>query len=265
MTKTVARKAARRAKKAVGTRVERRARVARRPRSGSEGPRTLCIDIGGTGLKMLVLDAGGRPINERARIATPQPATPASVLRALKTLIAAQPRFDRVSVGFPGVVHDGVVKTAPNLAPSWHGHDLAKALRTATRKPVRVCNDADVQGLGDIAGKGVELVLTLGTGLGSALFVDGRLVPNLELGHHPFRHGSTYEDLVGKAALEKAGKKRWRRHVRAAIAQLDPIFNYRTIYLGGGNARLLKPADLPKNARITSNDAGLLGGIALWR
>ena len=265
MAKTVARKAARRAKKAVGTRVERKARVTRRPRAGSEGPRTLTIDIGGTGLKMLVLDARGRPVNERARVATPQPATPASVLRALKTLIASQPRFDRVSVGFPGVVHDGVVKTAPNLAPSWHGHDLAKALRTATRKPARVCNDADVQGLGDIAGKGVELVLTLGTGLGSALFVDGRLVPNLELGHHPFRHGRTYEDLVGKAALEKAGKKRWRKHVREAIAQLDPIFNYRTIYLGGGNARLLKPADLPKNARITSNEAGLLGGIALWR
>ena len=265
MAKTVARKAARRAKKAVGTRVVRKPRIAHQPRSGGDGPRTLTIDIGGTGLKMLVLDAHGRPVNERARVATPQPATPASVLRALKKLIAAQPRFDRVSVGFPGVVHDGVVKTAPNLAPAWHGHDLAKALRGETGKPVRVCNDADVQGLGDVAGKGVELVLTLGTGLGSALFVDGRLVPNLELGHHPFRNGKTYEDLVGKASLEKSGKKRWRKHVRAAIAQLDPIFNYRTIYLGGGNARLLKPDDLPSNARVTSNEAGLLGGIKLWR
>jgi len=228
------------------------------------GPFTLSIDIGGTGLKMLVLDALGHPVSERARVATPQPATPASVLRALAGLVRQQPRFDRVSAGFPGVVHDGVVKTAPNLAPSWSGHDLAAALRALTRKPARVCNDADVQGLGDVHGKGVELVLTLGTGLGSALFVDGRLVPNLELGHHPFRDGKSYEDVVGRAALEKVGKKRWRKHVLAAIAQLDPIFNYRTIYLGGGNARHLKREDLPPNARITSNEAGLLGGIALW-
>lgn len=264
----MAKKAAKRAvgkKRAAVRQAARRPRVVRKAQPAASGPRTLAIDIGGTGLKMLVLDPRGRPVNERGRIATPQPATPAAVLGALKKLIATQPRFDRVSVGFPGVVHDGVVKTAPNLAASWQGHDLAQALRSATKKPVRVCNDADVQGLGDIQGAGVELVLTLGTGLGSALFVDGRLVPNLELGHHPFRNGKTYEEMVGKAALEKHGKKRWRKHVREALAQLDPIFNYRAIYLGGGNAKLLKPSDLPKNARITSNEAGLLGGIALWR
>ena len=264
MATRAARKPVARAKK-VSRRPARKAPVARKKNAAASGPRTLTIDIGGTGLKMLVLDERGRPVNERARIATPHPATPASVLRALKKLIAAQPPFDRVSAGFPGVVHDGVVKTAPNLDPSWHGHDLAKSLREATRKPARVANDADVQGLGDVKGAGVELVLTLGTGLGSALFVDGRLVPNLELGHHPFKHDKTYEELVGKAALEKSGKKRWRKHVREAIAQLDPIFNYRAIYLGGGNAKLLKPSDLPANARITSNEAGLLGGIALWR
>lgn len=231
----------------------------------TKGPYTLTVDIGGTGLKMLVLDARGRAINARARVATPQPATPASVLRALAGLIKQQPRFDRVSVGFPGVVHDGVVKTAPNMHRSWAGHDLAAALRKLTRKQVRVCNDADVQGLGVVQGKGVELVLTLGTGLGSALFVGGNLVPNLELGHHPFRRGKTYEDMVGRKALEKGGKKRWRRHVRAAIDQLEPIFNYRTLYLGGGNAQHLRAADLPKNVRVRSNEAGLLGGIALWR
>lgn len=264
VAKRAARSAAKTARKPVARAVREKRAGAKAP-TAAAGPRTLAIDIGGTGLKMLVLDARGRAINERARVATPQPATPASVLRALKKLIAAQPPFERVSVGFPGVVHDGVIETAPNLDKSWHGHDLASALHTATHKPARVCNDADVQGLGDIEGKGVELVLTLGTGLGSALFVDGRLVPNLELGHHPFKHGKTYEELVGKAALEKDGKKRWRKHVREALAQLQPIFNYRTIYLGGGNAKQLKPSDLPKNARITSNEAGLLGGIALWR
>jgi len=230
-----------------------------------KGPQTLSIDIGGSGLKMLVLDARGHPLSERSRVATPRPATPAAVLRALRGLIKGQPRFDRVSVGFPGVVLGNVVETAPNLHPSWHGHDLAAALKKVTGKPVRVCNDADVQGLGDIKGKGVELMLTLGTGLGSALFVDGTLVPNLELGHHPFRAGKTYEVLVGNAALEKAGKKRWRKRVREAVAQLEPIFNFQTIYLGGGNAKHLRPEDLPKNGRMCSNTAGLLGGIALWR
>jgi len=231
----------------------------------AKGPRTLTIDIGGTGLKMLVLDPRGRPLSERSRVATPRPATPTAMLRALGVLIAQQPRFDRVSVGFPGVVLDDVVQTAPNLDPSWQGHDLGAALKRLTKKPVRVCNDADVQGLGDVSGKGVELVLTLGTGLGSALFVDGRLVPNLELGHHPFRDGKTYEDLLGKAALDKHGKKKWRKRVGQAVAQLQPIFNFRTLYFVGGNAEHLRPQDLPKNVHLRSNEAGLLGGIMLWR
>ncbi len=228
-------------------------------------PRTLAIDIGGTGLKMIVLDAEGRPITERSRVETPQPATPAAVLRSLRTLIRRQGPFERVSVGFPGVVHDGVVHTAPNLHPSWAGFDLAKALTRASGKPTRVCNDADVQGFGDIRGKGVEMAITLGTGMGSALYVDGKLVPNLELGHHPFGGGRTYEQFVGKVALDRVGKKRWRKRVRRVIEQLQPIFNFRVLYVGGGNARLLRPEDLPSHVRIMSNEAGMLGGIALWR
>jgi polyphosphate glucokinase len=227
--------------------------------------RTLAIDIGGTGIKGLVLDGNGKALSERVRVPTPEPATPRAVLAAIKRLVAKQPAFDRVSVGFPGVVLDDVIETAPNMDKSWHGHDLGAALRRLTKKPVRVCNDADVQGLGDVSGKGVELVLTLGTGLGSALFVDGKLVPNLELGHHPFRDDKTYEDLLGRAALEKHGKKRWRKRVAQAIAQLQPIFNFRTLYLGGGNAVELRQKDLPKNVRMRSNEAGLLGGIMLWR
>ena len=169
--------------------------------------RTLSIDIGGTGLKMLVLDPSGTAVDERQRVLTPRPATPGAVIEALRGLIAKQPPFDRVSVGFPGVVHDGVVWTAPNLHRSWRGVSLAKALREITGKPVRVANDADVQGYASVEGSGVEMVLTLGTGLGSALFVDGRLVPNLELGHHPLRKGMTYEDYVGKAALARGSAR----------------------------------------------------------
>ena len=104
-------------------------------------------------------------------------------------------------------------------------------------KPVRVANDADVQGLGAIAGKGVELVITLGTGFGSALFLDGKLVPNLEMGHHEFRKGETYEQQLGRAAMDKVGEKKWNNRLGKAIAQLEHLFNYDCLYLGGGEAK----------------------------
>lgn len=235
-------------------------------KSTGTGPRTLSVDIGGTGLKMLVLDAGGKPLTERLRVETPHPATPKAVLAALLALVRKQGAFDRMSVGFPGVVADGVVWTAPNLGTTaWRGYDLGKALARVTKRPVRVCNDADMQGFGAIEGKGVEMVVTLGTGVGSAIFVDGRLVPNLELGHHPYRKDKTYEQCLGKPVLDKIGKKKWRRRVLKAVGQIEPIWNYRVLYLGGGNSKHLLQADMPRNVKVTPNTAGLLGGIALWR
>ncbi len=236
-------------------------------RKGNTGvivPRTLCIDIGGTGLKALVLDAKGTPLTERVRVETPRPATPQRLLRELWKLIKPLPAFDRISVGFPGVVVDGVTKTAPNLDKAWADFPLADVLAKKLRRPARVLNDAGVQGFGVIEGRGVEMVLTLGTGLGCALYVDGHYVPNLELAHHPFRNGKTYEEYVGAAALEHVGKKKWNRRVARVIAQIDPVWNPRRLYLGGGNAKHLKIALLP-NAKVTSNVAGLLGGVALWR
>jgi polyphosphate glucokinase len=229
-----------------------------------ESKRTLAIDIGGTGLKMLVLDATGERLTERTRVRTPRPALPDAILDVLLDMVETHGAFDRISCGFPGVVHDGVVKNAPNLHPAWNGVDLAGALGLRIGRPARVCNDADVQGYAVVEGRGVELCVTLGTGFGSALFVDGRLVPNLELGHHPFRKGRTYEEAIGKPALESIGKKRWNRRLAKAIPQLERLFNYRRLYLGGGHARLVR-LELPENAQVVSNEAGLLGGIALWQ
>lgn len=234
------------------------------PKSTSRSLKTLAVDIGGSGVKVMVLDDKGTPLTERTRRDTPQPAKPQPIVDVIIELAKTQGDYDRVSVGFPGVVHDGVVHTAPNLDPEWSGFNLKQALEKELGKPTRVANDADVQGYGVIEGKGVELVLTLGTGLGSALFVDGQLVPNLELGHHPFRKGMTYEEQVGRAALDDVGKKRWNRRVRRMISMLDRIINYRALYIGGGNAKKLE-GELPANVRIVSNEAGLLGGIALWR
>jgi polyphosphate glucokinase len=144
------------------------------------------------------------------------------------------------------------------------GFDLASALSQRLGKPVRVANDADVQGLGSISGKGVELVITLGTGFGSALFLNGKLVPNLEMGHHPFRKGETYEEQLGRAALDKAGQQKWNNRLEKAIACLEHLFNYDYLYIGGGETKKIT-IQLPPNIKIVPNVSGLLGGIALWR
>lgn len=228
--------------------------------------RTLCIDIGGTGIKGIVLDEQGNPTTEPVRVLTPQPATPDAVLDVIEEIARGQGEFDRVSIGFPGVVMDNVTKTAPHLDnEKWRGFPLAEAVERRLERPVRVANDAGVQGLAVIEGKGLEMVLTFGTGLGCALYIDGRYVPNLELGHHPYGKGKKkYEDRVFDAEYRRIGKKRWNKRVRQMIAQLEPIFNYRKLYLGGGNARHIDAERLPENVVIVDNIAGLLGGIKLW-
>ena len=125
-------------------------------------------------------------------------------------------------------------------------------------------NDAAVQGFGAIHGRGVELVITLGTGFGSSLYTNGLLTPGLELAHHPWRKGKTYEDFLGKKGLAKAGRKRWNKLIEKAITQLESLFNYDHLYIGGGNAVKID-FPLPPNVTRVPNDDGLLGGVALWR
>lgn len=227
-------------------------------------PVTLAIDIGGTGIKMMVLDAMGRPLGERVRAETPQPATPDAILHLLDTMSADAGEFDRVSVGFPGVVKRGVTLTAHNLDPQWSGYELEKVLERRWKRPVHVANDAAVQGYGAIKGTGVELVITLGTGFGSSLFTDGRLVAGLELAHHPWRRDKTYEDYLGIKGLKRLGRKRWNRKVAKAIVQLEALFNYDHLYIGGGNAARID-FELPAHVTRVPNEDGLLGAAALWR
>ena len=226
--------------------------------------RTLAIDVGGSGIKGSVLDANGKPQTERHRIATPRPATPEPVFAVVYEIARIAGDFDRISCGFPGVVQDGVIRTAPNLDGLWGGFEAQVELERRLGKPARVANDADVQGLAVIEGRGVELVLTLGTGMGSGLYVDGRCAWNLELGHHSYNGDESYEDRVDDRARKLIGNKKWRKRVRSVIDKLEPIFNYRRLYLGGGNAARLDPNDLPKNVTIVDNAAGVLGGLKLW-
>ncbi len=231
--------------------------------ASAKSPITLAIDIGGSGLKAMLLDPAGKPLSERQRVETPSVPTPKAVLAALDELIKPFAKFDRVSVGFPGVTKKGITYTAVNLHPDWMDFHFQEELEKRWKKPARVANDASVQGYGAVKGEGVEMILTLGTGMGSALFTDGKLCPGLELGHHPWKK-KTYEDYLGRRGLDKHGKKQWNKLLQEAIEQTGKTFNWDHLYLGGGNTKKIefKP---PKNVEIVSNETGLLGGVALWR
>lgn len=229
------------------------------------GIKTLAFDIGGSGLKASILDEQGEMLTARVRMDTPQPCPPRILLEKFKALTAQLPPYDRISVGFPGVVRHGRTLSGVNLDRlGWKGYDLQTALRKLSGKPVIVINDADMQGLGAIKGKGVELVLTLGTGLGSALFEDGRLAPHLELAHIPFRKGETYEEQLGNRAFREVGKRRWNKRVQMAIAYFRTLTNFDKLYLGGGNAANLS-FKLTRDIEIVSNTYGIKGGIWVWK
>lgn len=225
---------------------------------------TLALDVGGSAIKGCLLDEQGKLLTERCRVETPIPGTPDAMLAIMDDIAARLGEFDRVSVGFPGVVKRGVTQTAHNLDQRWVGFELQQVLAKRWKKPVRVANDAAVQGLGAIKGEGVELVITLGTGFGSSLFVEGKLVPGLELAHHPWQKGKTYEDYFGRKGLKRLGQKRWNKHLKAAIAQIESLFNYDHLYIGGGNATKIE-FKLPKGVTQVPNEDGLIGGAALWR
>lgn len=240
-------------------------------------PTTLAIDIGGTGLKASVLDAEGRMLVDRVRVPTTYPMPPDRMVATLCELVKPLPPFDRVSAGFPGMVRNGRVLTAPHfvtahgpgtevvpaLLAAWTGFDLAGALAEETGRPARVVNDADLQGVAVVTGKGLELVVTLGTGVGTALFYDGRLLPHMEFAHHPFEKNETYNERLGEAARKAIGTKKWNRRVERAVTTLWNLFMYDHLFIGGGNAERIT-FTLPDNVSIVDNAAGILGGIKLW-
>lgn len=247
------------------------------PAAAAPGALTLAIDIGGTGLKAAVLDETGAMKSERVRIETTYPMTPTKLVADLTGLVKAIGAFDRISAGFPGVVRDGLIlsaphfvtktgpgsKTDPKLVDAWKRFDLTAALTAALGKPARLANDADLQGCAVVSGKGLELVITLGTGCGTAVFRDGHSSIHLELAHHPFRNGQTYDEQLGELTRKKISSEKWDMRVAKAIATLDALFLPDHIYIGGGNATRLK-IKLPAHATTIDNTAGILGGIKLW-
>ncbi len=238
---------------------------------------TLAIDIGGTGLKASVLDESGHMEHDRVRIATPYPLPPDKLVTVLTDLIKPLPAFDRVSIGFPGMVRAGRILSAPHfvcptgpgglptpaLLAAWEQFNLQAAMSQATGKPTKVANDADIQGSAVVTGEGLEAVVTLGTGVGTAFFFQGRLLPHFEFAHHPLRKGLTYNEVLGEEARRAIGHKKWQRRVLETLDTLRLLTFFDHCFVGGGNAMRLG-VRLPEDVSLVDNRAGILGGIKLW-
>jgi polyphosphate glucokinase len=224
----------------------------------------LSIDIGGTGLKAALVGRDGKINGEHVRMKTPHHCAPRKMVTTLAGLVKGLEAYDRVSIGFPGYVRDGKVFTAPHLGTDkWAGFELAKAMAKKLGKPTRLHNDADVQGLGVIKGKGLELVCTLGTGLGTSWFRDGELMPHMDLAHMAIHRHDDFDKYIGDRTLKKIGRREWRKRAKKLIAMLEKVFFYDHLYLGGGNSRHIN-FRLPSNVSIVSNDGGLEGGAFVW-
>ncbi|MGI9147310.1 MAG: ROK family protein [Chloroflexota bacterium] len=211
----------------------------------------LAIDVGGTHIKVL---ASGQ--HEERKVVSGPTMTAAGMVEAVKAMAAGW-NYEAVSLGYPGpVVHDAPFKEPANLGKGWIGFDFAAALG----RPTKIINDAAMQALGSYEG-GRMLFLGLGTGLGSAMVVDGVVQP-MELAHLPYEKKRTYEQTVGLAALKRWGKKKWRRKVNAVLEELAGALEPDYVVLGGGNAKLLK--DLPPKVRLGDNANAFVGGFRLW-
>ena len=224
----------------------------------------LAIDIGGSHIKATLLDASGKLLKEYEKLVTPKPANPKAVVATIMQLAKTLEGYTKASAGFPGLVKNGVVYTAPNLDnTSWKNIDLDKMLTDSLGCPARVLNDADMQGLGVVSGKGFEMMITLGTGFGTAFLMDGKLLPHFEIAHHPVSKNLTYDEYCGQKAFEQCGKKKWNRRMQKILGILQTVFNYDRLYIGGGNASQLT-GNFADNVKLATNLDGIHGGVKLW-
>ncbi|MDQ7909243.1 ROK family protein [Phytohabitans sp. ZYX-F-186] len=242
---------------------------------------TLAIDCGGGGIKASVLDEAGTMRAHPVRVPTPYPLPPALFVQTLGDLAGKLPTADRATVGMPGMIRHGVVvatphyvtrngprtKVDPDLVGQWAGFDARTALTDTFGLPTLVLNDAEVHGAGVVAGTGLELVLTLGTGLGCALFDGGILAPHLEFSQAPVRWGMSYDTYIGEHERRRLGDAFWSRRIRAIVDGLRPVFMWDRLYIGGGNARRIRPEQLTKmgdDVVVVPNTAGIIGGVRAW-
>ncbi|MCX6451029.1 MAG: ROK family protein [Actinobacteria bacterium] len=242
---------------------------------------TLSIDCGGLSIKASVLDQDGTMHAPAVAVPTPYPLSPARLIEVFQEIASQLPTFDRITVGFPGMVRHGVVvhtphyinvkgprtRLDPELYTAWTGLDFRSLVEKNFARPTLMLNDAEVHGAGVVAGSGFEVVLTLGTGLGCAVFDGGKLAPHIELSHAPIRRSMNYDTWIGEHERRRLGDSFWSRRIRSMISDLRPVFHWDRLYLGGGNARRIKPNDLAAlgdDVVIVPNAAGIVGGVRAW-
>jgi polyphosphate glucokinase len=242
---------------------------------------TLAVDCGGGGIKAAVLDAAGTAHAAPVRVPTPYPLPPNLLVDTVAAIATDLPAAHRVTVGMPGMIRHGVVvhtphyvtrsgprsRVDPALREAWASFDMRAAITDRLGIPAMVLNDAEVHGAGVIAGSGCELVLTLGTGLGSAQFDGGRIAPHLEWSRAPVRRGTTYDEYIGEPERRRLGDGLWSRRVLAMVEGLRPVFWWDRLYLGGGNSRRITPTALARlgdDVVVVPNSAALVGGARAW-
>ncbi|WP_276671599.1 ROK family protein [Schaalia cardiffensis] len=242
---------------------------------------TLAIDCGGGGIKASVLDSHGTMIAPPLRTPTPYPLPPALLVQTAVDLAKQLPRANRVTMGMPGMIRHGVVvatphyitrsgprsKILPELVEEWRFFDMGRALGRALDLPTKVLNDAEVAGAGVVTGTGLEMIITLGTGLGNAVFDGGVLAPHIEVSQGFVRWGLTYDDYIGEHERLRLGDTHWSRRVRRIVDGLRPMYLWDRLYLGGGNSKRITAghrAKLGEDVIIVPNDAGIIGGVRAW-
>ncbi len=249
--------------------------------TAAERPLTLCIDIGATSTKGCLVDADGLMVSSMAKRRTVYPFTPRNLVEKIEEIAERLESPDRVAVGFPGVVRSGRILAASNLArgggpttrptpellAAWHDFDLGGALEKSLGMPVVIANDADIAALGCSIGEGVELTVTLGSGVGTGLVVDGVLNAHLELSEIGLLGVESLDSLIGERARKVVTPGVWDRRVVAVLNHLDAIVRFDKLWITGGNARRLhrdRLGDLLERTTVTSEPVGLLGGVRLF-
>ncbi len=242
---------------------------------------TLAIDCGGTGIKGSVLDAAGQMLTKKVRVRTPYPLSPQRFIALLVKLSSELPPAERITVGMPGTIRHGVVISTPHYVTSkgphsrvlpeqvraWRRFDVQQELAASLGIPARVFNDAEVAAAGAVTGSGFEVLFTLGTGLGCAIFDDGNLLPHLEISRSPVRRGRIYDTYIGDKSRRRLGNSAWSKRVRDVLIGLQPMFQWDRLYLGGGNSVKLSQRDLADvggSILVVPNSAGIVGGVKVW-
>ncbi|MDN6429709.1 MAG: ROK family protein [Propionibacterium sp.] len=242
---------------------------------------TLAVDCGGGGIKASVVDEGGTLTAPARRTPTPYPLPPELLVRTVQDLAASLPIATRVTMGIPGMIRHGVViatphyitregprsKIVPDLVAAWDHFDMRRALSSALGLPTLVLNDAEVAGAGVIAGKGLEMIITLGTGLGNSVFDAGHLAPHVEVSQGFVRWGLTYDDYIGEHERLRLGDAHWSRRVRRVVEGLRPMYMWDRLYIGGGNSKRITTTNrvrMGEDVVMVPNDAGIVGGVRAW-